>query len=177
MGPLVVRPSVVLFVNEPEVPAMDAVTVPIDAVALAVKVSVLVVVAGFGEKEAVTPLDRPDAERLTLPLNPFAGFTVTVLVPLLPCTTPTSFGEDESVKDCTGLTLEPDPPQLLRVNARQAAEANCSPCFRRSMRSFLHRQSLILGEHLYLDATRLFAGWPCPHRGARPFQSGELHGL
>jgi hypothetical protein len=35
----------------------------------------------------VTPLGKPDAARLTLPLNPFAGLIVTVLVPLVPCTT------------------------------------------------------------------------------------------
>ena len=30
----------------------------------------LVEVAGFGEKDAVTPLGKPDAERVTLPVNP-----------------------------------------------------------------------------------------------------------
>ncbi len=63
------------------------VVVPGTAAALAVNVSVLDVVVGFRLKAAVTPLGRPDAARLTLPLNPFAGFTVIVLVPLLPCTT------------------------------------------------------------------------------------------
>jgi hypothetical protein len=29
---------------------------------------------GFGEKDAVTPLGKPDAERLTLPVNPFKGY-------------------------------------------------------------------------------------------------------
>ena len=63
------------------------VAVPVLAAALAVNVSVLVVVAGFGLKDAVTPLGKPDAARLTLPLNPFAGVMLTVLVPLVPCTT------------------------------------------------------------------------------------------
>ncbi len=63
------------------------VVVPVVAAALAVNVSVLDVVVGFRLKAAVTPLGRPDAARLTLPLNPFAGFTVIALVPLLPCTT------------------------------------------------------------------------------------------
>jgi hypothetical protein len=35
----------------------------------------------FGEKDAVTPLGNPDAERMTLPVNPFRGFNSTV-VPL-----------------------------------------------------------------------------------------------
>jgi hypothetical protein len=68
------------------------VAVPVLAAALAVNVSVLVDVAGFGVKDAVTPLGRPDAARLTLPLNPFAGLIVTVLVPLFPCTTLTVLG-------------------------------------------------------------------------------------
>jgi len=41
------------------------------AVLLAVSVSVLAPVVGFGEKDAVTPLGRPVAERVTLPVNPF----------------------------------------------------------------------------------------------------------
>ena len=70
---------------------------PVLAVALAVRVSVLDDVAGFGLNAAVTPLGRPDAARLTLPLNPFAGLIVTVLVPLLPCTTLNVFGVAVSV--------------------------------------------------------------------------------
>ena len=65
---------------------------PVLAAALAVNVNVLDDVAGFGLNAAVTPLGRPDAARLTLPLNPFAGLIVTVLVPLLPCTTLNVFG-------------------------------------------------------------------------------------
>ncbi len=38
---------------------------------LAVSVSVLLPVVGFGEKEAVTPLGRPETERFTLPVNPY----------------------------------------------------------------------------------------------------------
>ena len=63
------------------------VTVPIAAVALAVSVKVLVEVAGFGLKEAVTPLGKPDADIVTFPLKPFAGTIVIVLVPLLPSAT------------------------------------------------------------------------------------------
>jgi hypothetical protein len=48
-------------------------------------VNVLVVVAGFGLNDAVTPLGRPEADKPTLPLNPFCGVTVIVLVPLVPC--------------------------------------------------------------------------------------------
>ncbi len=73
------------------------VVVPGTAAALAVNVSVLVDVVGFGLKAAVTPLGRPDAARLTLPLNPFAGFAVIVLVPLLPCTTLNVLGATDNV--------------------------------------------------------------------------------
>jgi hypothetical protein len=54
-------------------------------VPLAASVNVLVAVAGLGLNDAVTPLGRPDADRPTLPLKPFCGVTVTVLVPLAPC--------------------------------------------------------------------------------------------
>ena len=60
------------------------VDVPVAAVALAVSVKELVVVAEAGLKEAVTPLGRPDADKLTLPVNPFRGATVMVLEPLNP---------------------------------------------------------------------------------------------
>ena len=43
---------------------------------LAAKVNVLLPVVGFGEKDAVTPLGRPDAERVALPVNPFRGVTL-----------------------------------------------------------------------------------------------------
>jgi hypothetical protein len=60
------------------------VDVPVAAVALAVSVNELVVVAEAGLKEAVTPLGRPDADKLTLPPKPFWGATVMVLKPLDP---------------------------------------------------------------------------------------------
>ena len=61
--------------------------VPEAAVLLAVKVIVLVVVVEAGLNEAVTPLGRPDADKLTLALNPFCGVIVTVLVPVAPAVT------------------------------------------------------------------------------------------
>jgi hypothetical protein len=45
---------------------------------LAVNVSTLLPVVGFIPNDAVTPLGRLAAERLTLPVNPFSSFTVTV---------------------------------------------------------------------------------------------------
>jgi hypothetical protein len=36
-----------------------------------VNVNVLVAVAGFGLNDALTPLGRPDVDKVTLPLKPF----------------------------------------------------------------------------------------------------------
>jgi hypothetical protein len=60
------------------------VEVPVAAVALTARVKELVVVAEAGLKEAVTPLGKPDADKLTLPLKPLWGATVIVLEPLDP---------------------------------------------------------------------------------------------
>ena len=99
-GPLAVtlRLNVVVGVRVPEVPVMVTVDVPVVAVALAVRVKVLVEVVGFGLNPAVTPVGRPEAERVTLPLKPFDGAMVMVLVPLLPWVMVTLFGLAESVK-------------------------------------------------------------------------------
>ena len=76
--------SVVVAVRLPEVPVMVTVEVPVVAVELAVRVSTLVPVVGLVPKVAVTPLGKPDAASVTLPVNPFLSVTVIVLVPLLP---------------------------------------------------------------------------------------------
>lgn len=73
----------VIVVDElwlPEDPVIVTVTVPEAAVLLAFKVRVLLDVAGFGLKEAVTPLGRPLADRLTLPENPFTSLMAMLLV-------------------------------------------------------------------------------------------------
>jgi hypothetical protein len=93
-----VRETVVVFDKLPDVPVMFTVEVPVVAVLLAVSVSVLVLVVPLGLKDAVTPLGKPFADKLTLPLNPFCGPTVIVLVPLAPWVTVTLLGDAESVK-------------------------------------------------------------------------------
>jgi hypothetical protein len=95
---LTVRAMVVVAVRLPEVPVMVTVDVPVVAVALAVNVSTLLPVVGLVANAAVTPLGKPDAASVTLPLNPPTSCTVTVLVPLLPCVTARLLGESESVK-------------------------------------------------------------------------------
>ncbi len=92
----------VVFVKLPDVPVTVTVTVPVVAVLLAVKVSVLLLAVLLlavlvGLNEAVTPLGRPDADKLTLPLKPFCGVTVMVLVPVVPCAIVKLFDDAERV--------------------------------------------------------------------------------
>ena len=77
----------VLCDNPPDVPVIVIEKVPRVAALLDVSVSVLELVVFVGLNDAVTPPGRPEAERLTLPLNPFSGLTVIVVVPFAPCTT------------------------------------------------------------------------------------------
>lgn len=90
--------TVVLAVKLPDVPWMVTVAKPAAAVALAASVSVLVPVAGFGEKVAVTPLGRPVALSVTLPVKPSAPVTVMVVVPLEPWVTFKVADDEDSVK-------------------------------------------------------------------------------
>ena len=87
----------VVLVKVPDVPVMLTVTAPVAAVLLAVSVNVLALAAGFGLNAAVTPLGRPDAAKLTLPLKPFCGVTVIVLVPLAPWVMIKLLGDAERV--------------------------------------------------------------------------------
>ena len=92
-----VRATVVICDKLPDVPAIVMVTVPRAAVLVAVRVKVVVLLVLMGLKEAVTPLGRPEADRLTLPLKPFWGVMVIMLVPLVPWTTLRLLGEAERV--------------------------------------------------------------------------------
>jgi len=71
------------------------VDVPVVAVPLAVNVSVLVLVVLLGLNDAVTPLARRAVAILTLPVKPFCGVTVIVLVPLVPWVIVTLDGDAE----------------------------------------------------------------------------------
>ncbi len=75
----------VVFVKLPDVPVTVTVTVPVLAVPLAASVNVLVPVVLLGLNDAVTPLGRPAADKLTLPLKPFCALTVIALVVVVPC--------------------------------------------------------------------------------------------
>src|SRR5437667_113156 len=84
-----------VLVKPPDMPVIVSVTVPGVAVLLAVSVRVLVLVAGFGLKDAATPLGQPDADKLTLLLKPLCGVTVIVLAPAAPWKMLTLLGEAE----------------------------------------------------------------------------------
>ena len=79
-------------------------TVPVAAELLAVSVNVLLPVVGFGLNDAVTPLGKAEVtDKPTLPLKPFTGLTVIVLLPPAPpCTIVTVVGEAESEKSGAG---------------------------------------------------------------------------
>jgi hypothetical protein len=92
-----VRVIVVAFVKPPDVPVIVTETVPGVAELPTASVSVLVVVVALGLNDAVTPLGKPGADKLTLPVKPFFGLTVIVLVPLAPCLTVKLLGDAERV--------------------------------------------------------------------------------
>jgi len=83
----------------PDAPMIVTENVPTAAFAAAVNMTVLDAGSDGGLNEAVTPLGKPEAEKLTAPLNPFCGVTVMTLPPLVAlCVTDKLFGEAASVK-------------------------------------------------------------------------------
>lgn len=101
------RVMVVWRVKLLDVALTERVTVPIVAVPLTVSVNTLVLGVLVGLKDAVTPLGRPDADKLTFPVKPFSGVTVMVVAPLAPCVIVKLLGEADSEK------LGPKTGQLL----------------------------------------------------------------
>ena len=79
---LTVNAMDVLAVRLPEVPVMVTVDVPAVAELLAFSVRTLDPVVGLVPKDAVTPVGKPEAARVTLPANPPTSDTVIVSVPL-----------------------------------------------------------------------------------------------
>ena len=75
---------VVVALREPLVPVIVMVDVPAVAELLAVRVSTLVEAAGLVPNAAVTPVGRPEAARVTLPVNGLTSVTVMVSVPVAP---------------------------------------------------------------------------------------------
>jgi hypothetical protein len=96
------RLKVVVCVSDPDVPVIVTVALPVAAVLLALRVSVLDPVVLAGLNDAVTPEGSPDALNATLPLNPFCGEIVSVLVPLEPCAMLNDAGEAAIEKSGAG---------------------------------------------------------------------------
>jgi hypothetical protein len=103
---------------------MVTVAVPGVAETFAVKVSTLAPVAGFGLKDAVTPVGRPDAARFALPVNPFKPVTVIVDVTEPPWASAREAGEAPIVKLGKGPTVrtsvaaavsEPEVPVIVTL--------------------------------------------------------------
>jgi len=93
--------TVVDAVKLPCVPLMVTVAVPVVAVELAVSVKVLgePLATLVGLKAAETPLGKPEAARLALPVNPLSAVSEIELVPPAPpCVIVTLAGEAASVK-------------------------------------------------------------------------------
>src|SRR2546426_9736520 len=82
-----------VLVKPPDMPVIVSVTVPGVAVLLAVSVSMLVPVAGFGLKDAGPPLGKTDADKITLLLKPLCGGTGILLAPGAPWKMPPLLGE------------------------------------------------------------------------------------
>jgi hypothetical protein len=102
---ITVRLTVVVLVKLPESPVMVTVTIPVVAVPLAESVNVLVVEVLAGLNDAVTPLGKPEADKLTLPANPFRGATEMELAPLDPWRKLILFGEALSAKSGAAFTV------------------------------------------------------------------------
>src|SRR6266849_6256219 len=101
--PVTVRASVVVLLKLPE---MVTVAVPIVAALPAASVKVLVPMVLAGLKEAVTPLGRPEADKLTVPVKPFCGVSVMVLVPLAPWAMLRLLGEADRLNCGGGKVIE-----------------------------------------------------------------------
>ena len=82
LGAATVKLSGVVGERLPDIPVTVTADVPVGAVVVAVRVSTLVVLVEVGLNDADTPVGSPDADKATLPLKPFTGVTVMVLVTL-----------------------------------------------------------------------------------------------
>ena len=123
---------VVVAVRLPEVPVMVTVAAPVVAVALAVSVSTLVLVVGLVANAAVTPVGRPDAARVTEPVNGLTSVTVIVSVPLALCAIDRVDAEGKRVKLPPDVTVReivvvavsvPEVPVIVTVDVPAVAAA------------------------------------------------------
>ena len=108
----------------PDLPLTLTLKVPVVAELLTVSVNVLALVELLGLNDAVTPIGRLDAEKLTLPVKPRTGLMVIVDVPVLPRATLRLLGDAERLKFGPGFTVRaivvvcvklPDVPVIVTV--------------------------------------------------------------
>jgi hypothetical protein len=113
-----------MLVNVPDVPVTVTVAVPSVAVPLAVSVRVLDVVAGLALSDAVTPVGRPETDKLTLPPKPFWAATLIRLAPPVPWAMLRLLGDTERLNVGTAVTVTerdvvwvklPDVPVMVTV--------------------------------------------------------------
>ena len=102
---ITVKPTVVELVKLPDMAVTVRVAVPVVAVLLAKRVSVLEPEAGLGLNNAVTPLGKVERDKVTLLVKPFSGVTAIVVAPLPPCGTLKLLGDADSVKFGPGFTV------------------------------------------------------------------------
>src|SRR5580658_5283701 len=114
-GTATVRLMLSIWDKLPDVPVVVTVAFPSVAVSLAVSVIVLVLVVAGGLNDAVTPLGKPDTDKLTLPVNPFCPVTVIVLVAVPPWPTIGLAGDAARVKLGAGV-LPPPPPHPAKAS-------------------------------------------------------------
>lgn len=110
---------------QPDVPVIVTVAAPSVAVLLAVNVNTLFAVVGFVPKEALTPLGRPVAASVTLPVNPDTTVAEMVSVTLLPRINVRVEGEAVNVNAGVGTVIvsvivveavtEPEVPVIVMV--------------------------------------------------------------
>jgi len=118
------------WVRLPDVPLTRIENVPVAALLVADKVSMLTPVVLLGLNDAVTPRGSPDADKMTLPLKPFCGVMVMVEVTLLFRPRLNEFGAAEIVKFGGATTVSetvvlcdnaPDLPVIAIENVPRAA--------------------------------------------------------
>lgn len=104
--------------------------VPVAAVSLTVNSSELLLMAGFGLSDAVTPLGKPDTDRVT---GLFCGAIRMVVAPVLPCVMVNLLGDAVSVRPGFTVSLSvvvcvrlPDVPVTVSVDVPVAAVALAS---------------------------------------------------
>jgi hypothetical protein len=104
-APFTVRLSVTVADSVPEVPVTVTVVVPAVAEGVALNVSVLDAAEAAGLNDAVTPAGIPLTARLAVPVKPFSGVSVMVLLADAPCETLTVAGTAANVKPGAPFTV------------------------------------------------------------------------